>query len=136
VARGGGGLGAAGLDLGEKAIYTQAPAERDHPVIDALEAHGVDAATAVAEGRLAVLPPAELPSVNGHRQLVDRALAEGFPAVRLSTGDATAMTLLSSGDYLSVDERIDELVCTLPVSVLCEYVPGRERAGRAPAPQR
>ena len=113
-----------GLGLGEKVIYTQAPAERDHSVIDALEAHGVNAATAVAEGRLAVLPPAELPSVDGHRQLVDRALAEGFPAVRLSTGDAAAMTLLSSGDYLSVDEGIDELVCTLPVSVLCEYGPG------------
>ncbi len=112
-----------GLGLGEKVIYTQGPAERDHSVIDALEAHGVDAATAVAEGRLAVLPPAELPSVNGQRQLVDRALAEGFPAVRLSTGDAAVMTMLSPGDYLSVEERIDELVCTLPVSVLCEYVP-------------
>ena len=113
-----------GLGLGEKEIYTQAPAERDHSVIDALEAHGVDAATAVAEGRLAVLPPAELPAVDGHRQLVDRALAERFPAVRLSTGDAAAMTMLSSGDYLSVEERIDELVGTRPVSVLCEYVPG------------
>jgi anti-anti-sigma factor len=113
-----------GLGLGEKVIYTQDPAEQDHSVIDALEARGVDAATAVVEGRLALLPLAECHPTNGHRQLVDQALAEGFPAVRLSTGDAAAMTMLSPGDYLSVDERIDELVRTLPVSVLCEYVPG------------
>ena len=112
-----------GLDRGEKVVYVRAPAEREHSVIDALEVHGVEAATAVAEGRLTVLPPAELPCTNGQRQLVDRALAEGFPALRMSSGDGAAMTILSSGEYLSAEQRIDELVRTAPVSVLCEYVP-------------
>jgi len=34
------------------------------------------------------------------------------------------MTALSPGDYRSAEDRIDQLIRTLPVSVLCEYVPG------------
>jgi anti-anti-sigma factor len=50
-----------------------------------------------------------------------RALAEGFPAVRMSAEASAAMTVLSPGEYLSLEQRMAELVCTLPVSALCQY---------------
>ena len=110
-----------GLDLGQKVLYAEAATEREHAVIAALEAHGVAAATAVAEGRLALLPLAEFYPTEGQRQVVDRALAEGFPAVRMSAGASAARTILSPGDYLSVERGMDELARSLPVSALCQY---------------
>ena len=110
-----------GLDLGQKVLYAEAATEREHAVIAALEAHGVDAATAVAEGRLALLPLAEFYPTEGQRQVVDRALAEGFPAVRMSAGASAALTILSPGDHLSVERGMDELARSLPVSALCQY---------------
>jgi anti-anti-sigma factor len=110
-----------GLGFGEKVIYIEDPAERGDSVVATLEAHGVDAATAVAEGRLAVLSPAEFYPTDGQRQVIDRALAEGFPAVRMSAEAAAALTILSPEDYLSMERGMDELARGLPVSALCQY---------------
>ncbi|HEX2073371.1 MAG TPA: MEDS domain-containing protein [Geodermatophilus sp.] len=110
-----------GLTLGEKILYTEVPVEPRRSVIAVLEAQGVDAVTALAEGRLAVLPPAEFFPPEGQRQVVDRALAEGFPAVRLSAETPAALAVFSPRDYLSVEEGMDRLVRTLPVSAMCQY---------------
>jgi anti-anti-sigma factor len=110
-----------GLDLGEKVLYAEGPDEREGSLIAGLEAHGVDAAAAVGEGRLALLPLAEFYPMDGQRLVVDRALAEGFPAVRMSAGALAALTILSPGHYLTVERQVDELVRSLPVSALCQY---------------
>ncbi|MGR6964056.1 MEDS domain-containing protein [Geodermatophilus sp. URMC 61] len=110
-----------GLDLGEKVLYAEGPDEGKGSLTAALEAHGVDAATAVADGRLALVPLAEFYPSDGQRLVVDRALAEGFPAVRMSVGALAAVTVLSPGHYLTVERRMDELVRSLPVSALCQY---------------
>ena len=87
----------------------------------ALEDHGVDAATALGEGRLTLLPLADFYPTDGQRLVVDRALAEGFPAVRMSVGALGAVTILSPGHHLTVERRLEELVRSLPVSALCQY---------------
>src|SRR3712207_1253912 len=110
-----------GLDREEKVLYAEGPDERERSLIAVLEAHGVDAAAAVAEGRLALLPLAEFYPADGQRLVVDRALAEGFPAVRMSAGALAALTVLSPGHYLTVEQRLDALVRSLPVSALCQY---------------
>ena len=117
---GGAGGAATGPEWdGHLLLLHDSDTEREHAVIAALETHGVDAATAVAEGRLALLPLAEFYPTEGQRQVVDRALAEGFPAVRMSAGASAALTVLSPGDYLSLEWRMDELARSLPVSALC-----------------
>ena len=110
-----------GLDLGEKVLYAEGPEEREGSLMVALEVHGVDAATALGEGRLALLPLAEFYPTDGQRLVVDRALAEGFPAVRMSVGALGAVTILSPGHHLTVERRLEELVRSLPVSALCQY---------------
>ena len=41
--------------------------------------------------------------------------------MRMSVGALAAATVLSSGHYLTVERRMDELVRSLPVSALCQY---------------
>jgi anti-anti-sigma factor len=119
-----------GLDLGEKVLYAEGPEEREGSLMVALEVHGVDAATALGEGRLTLLPLAEFYPTDGQRLVVDRALAEGFPAVRMSVGALGAVTTLSPGHHLTVERRLEELVRSLPVSALCQY---ERSATRGPA---
>lgn len=110
-----------GLDRGEKVLYAEGPGERDGSLVAALEAYGVDAPTALHEGRLTLVPLAEFYPADGQRLVVDRALAEGFPAVRMSVGVLGALTILSPGHRLTVERRLEELVRSLPVSALCQY---------------
>lgn len=110
-----------GLDLGEKVLYAEGPDEQEGSLVEALEAHEVDAATARREGRLALVPLAEFYPADGQRLVVDRALAEGFPAVRVSVGVLGALTISSAGHHRIVERRLEELVRSLPVSALCQY---------------
>jgi anti-anti-sigma factor len=110
-----------GLDLGEKVLCAEGPDEREASLVATLEAHGVDAATALGEGRLTLVPLADLYPAGGQRQVVDRALAEGFPAVRMSADALSASTVLAPGDHLVLERQMDELVRCLPVSALCRY---------------
>ncbi|SDL76558.1 anti-anti-sigma factor [Geodermatophilus siccatus] len=110
-----------GLDLGEKVLYAEGPDEQEGSLITALEAHEVDVPTALRDGRLTLVPLAEFYPAEGQRLVVDRALAEGFPAVRMSVGVLGALTILSPRHHLSVEQRLEELVRSLPVSVLCQY---------------
>ncbi len=110
-----------GLDLGEKVLYAEGPDEREGSLMAALEAHEVDAPTALREGRLTLVPLAEFYPTDVQRLVVDRALAEGFSAVRMSVGVLGALTILSPGHHLTVEQRLEELVRSLPVSALCQY---------------
>ncbi len=110
-----------GLELGEKVLYAEGPDEQEGSLMAALETHGVDAATALREGRLTLLPLAEFYPADGQRLVVDHALSEGFPAVRMSVGALGVLTILSSGHHFTVETRVAELVRSLPVSALCQY---------------
>lgn len=107
-----------GLELGEKVLCTEPPGE---PLLAVLEAGGVDVAAAVRDGRLGVLAVEQFSAPEGPRGVVERALAEGFPAVRLSGDVRTARTALSAADYRESERQMDELVRTRPVSVMCQY---------------
>jgi anti-anti-sigma regulatory factor len=85
-----------GLELGEKVLYTQVPDRPADSLLAVLEPRGVDAGAAVREGRLVVLPPADFFLPEGPGPAVERALAEGFPAVRMSAEAGTALTVVSA----------------------------------------
>jgi anti-anti-sigma factor len=110
-----------GLEREEKILYTETgdePPERS--VLGVLSTHGLDVDAATAEGLLQVVPlPEFYPS--GFRPMAERALADGFPAVRISAEAGVVLTLLSEQAYADVENALDELCHTHPVSALCQY---------------
>ncbi|MGY1829655.1 MEDS domain-containing protein [Geodermatophilus sp. SYSU D01180] len=110
-----------GLDLGDKVVCTGPPPRPEHSVVAALDARGVDAAAAVRDGRLVVLPAEDFYAAGGHAAVVDRALAEGFAGVWMAAEERAWLTVLSPAAHRVREQRMDELVCTRPVHTLCQY---------------
>jgi anti-anti-sigma factor len=111
-----------GLDRGEKVIYTEAPPSRS--VLAVLSGQGIDVRAATAAGHLEVLPTDEFCEAD----VVGQALADGFPAVRVSTeaGDALA----GPGGFTTIEQVIERLCRVERVSALCQY-DGRTVTGAA-----
>jgi anti-anti-sigma regulatory factor len=114
-----------GLDLGEKVICTELPGRPEDSLMAVLEARGVDGAAAARDGQLALPPVGEFYASEGHAAVVERALAEGFHQVWMSGAEHLALTVLSPADYWVVEQRMDELVRTMPVHTLCQYPQAR-----------
>lgn len=107
------------LGRGEKVVCTEAAGRPEDTLVAVLEARGVAAAAAVREGRLAVLSPEEFFATG--LEVADRALAEGFPGVRMSAQESAALSVLSPAARRSFEEQVDELTRTRPVQALCQY---------------
>lgn len=123
----------AGLDRGEQVICTDGaePGGGTLPVL--LAEHGVDGAGALAAGRLRMLPLEEFYPPGGQAEAVERALAEGFASVRLSSRTHAALTVLTPQDHQRFELALDVLCRTRPVSALCQYdlvAPGAEALQR------
>jgi hypothetical protein len=111
-----------GLDLDEKVIYTEAPGvAAEDSVRMVLDEFGVDVAAATADGRLAMLPPAEFYPPAGQAPVVERALADGFTRVRMTAEASTALSILTESDHARIERTMDELCRTRPVSAMCQY---------------
>ena len=108
-----------GLDEGEKVLYTQLPG--DTSLFRGLTESGVDVDRVIDEGRLSVLPLEEFYPADGQAGLVQRQLDEGFPAVRLSATADAALSYLSPDQYHVIEQAMDQLCASLPVSALCQY---------------
>jgi anti-anti-sigma factor len=110
-----------GLECDEKILYIETGDEPpEHAVLAVLAAWGLDVEAATAEGRLQVVPLVEFyPS--GFRPMAERALADGFPAVRISAEAGVISTLLSEQAHVDVENALDVLCHTRPVSALCQY---------------
>jgi anti-anti-sigma factor len=106
-----------GLDRGEKVIYADGGDAAGSSIVGHLRGQGIDVAAARAEGRFELLPLAAFyPS-----EVVDRALDEGFPAVRMSAEAAAVLSVLEPAEYRDVEQNMDRLCRTGPVSALCQY---------------
>jgi anti-anti-sigma factor len=110
-----------GLELGEKIIYTERPGAADRSLFAVLEAHALDTDVARRDGQIVVLPLEEFYPPTGHGPLVERALAEGFAAVRMSAEVSDALTLLTPDTHLRMERDMNQLCRRLPVSTMCQY---------------
>ncbi len=110
-----------GLQRHEKVIYGEDSARAEHPFVQVLQQRGVDVATAAAEGQLTVLGPEEFYPPGGKRQMIESALAEGFPAVRLSAESRTALSVMPPETHDGFEAQMNELCRAYPVSALCQY---------------
>jgi anti-anti-sigma factor len=111
-----------GLANNEKVIWAQAPADlRERSGAAALSSHGIDVDGLLAAGRLAELPLAEFYQAGGHLPVVERALAEGYRAARITCEVAAALTILAWPAYLDREREVGELCRSRPLSALCQY---------------
>jgi anti-anti-sigma factor len=108
-----------GLERGEKILSAGAPAVSTAWLITVL-ADGIDTDTALRDRQLEVLPLTALCPPEG-QHLVERSLAEGFPAVRISVEVNAALLTRSPLTYPAVERNLAELVRTRPVSAMCQY---------------
>lgn len=111
-----------GLANNEKVIWAQAPADlEERSVAAALSSHGIDVAGLLAAGRLAELPLAELWQPGGQLPMIERALAEGYCAVRITREAAAALAILTWPACLKAEREVGELCRSHPLSALCQY---------------
>jgi anti-anti-sigma factor len=111
-----------GLENDEKVIFAEADAETPRrSVRSVLQDNGIDVVAATAEGRLCVLPLAEFYPPGGQAEIVEKALAEGYRAVRMSAEARAARAVLSERAYAAYERDMDRLCRRLPLSALCQY---------------
>jgi anti-anti-sigma factor len=108
-----------GLERGEKIVYTHAPS--DSVLLSNLAERGVDVDMAMRVGQLTLLTTEEFYPAGDHRPLIESALAEGYPAVRLTARADAALRFLREEDHLALELLMDGLCATLPVSAMCQY---------------
>jgi anti-anti-sigma factor len=110
-----------GLAGGEKILYATVP---DDPLLPTLTHGDADAVPLSREGQISVVPSEELFPGMRQAELVDSALGEGYPAVRLSARADVGLDRTPTEQYLAVDELTDELCASLPVTALCQLDAG------------
>jgi anti-anti-sigma factor len=110
-----------GLDRGEKVLYTEGPDPAHSSVLGHLRGRGIDVDAATAQGRFELLPLRAFYPEQGQDVVVDRALDAGFAAVRMSAETAAALTVLTPQTHQDIEQNMDRLCRTRPVSALCQY---------------
>jgi anti-anti-sigma factor len=112
----------AGLDHDEKVIYTETG--RTAPrgsVLSLLHEYGVGVGSGSEPDRLLLLPLERLYAPASREEIVDRALAEGFRAVRVAVEATSALTVVPWHAHAAFEQALQVLCRTRPVSALCQY---------------
>ena len=112
-----------GLELGAKILYIEPRQERaDRSFLRVLREQDIATDEALARGQLQVLPAGdEAYSPERQTDVVDAALAEGYPTVRWSGEASTGWDVLSKSGHADLEWAADALCRTRPVSMLCQY---------------
>ncbi|MGZ4537285.1 MAG: MEDS domain-containing protein, partial [Nocardioidaceae bacterium] len=113
-----------GLELGERIVYAYADtcageASLRHWVPSALAADGVEVTSASTDGRLSGVSMTELCQPGGPGRVLERAQADGFRGVRITGDVAEVLTAMPGSTHIRIEQALDELCATRPVSVLC-----------------
>jgi hypothetical protein len=111
-----------GLKRDEKILYTQLEDEPSaRSILTVLANQNVDIDDALRRKQLQLLPLHEFYAPQGQLQLVKKALAEGYRAVRMSAEAKAALSILPRANHLEIEASMEHLCRTHPVSALCQY---------------
>ena len=112
-----------GLDRGERVVLIE-PEGAAYPdsATTVLRSHGTDPAAFLACGQLQVLAAdRDLYSLQGQVDLVEGALRDGFPGVRVTARAEAADSLVDGQEHADLERAMNRLCHTRPVSALCQY---------------
>jgi anti-anti-sigma factor len=110
-----------GLERDEKVLYVEPDSVSPSPFMMTLLEHGLDVTAAERDGRLSIVPMTEWYPVSGRWAVIERALAEGFPSVRVSGEARTALALHPWDTLAGFERQMDDLVRSRPVHAMCQY---------------
>jgi anti-anti-sigma regulatory factor len=110
-----------GLHRGEKILYVESADAGAGSVAVQLRAHGIDTDALRAEGRLQLITPQVYYPVGGPEAAISRALADGFPAVRISGAASAALAVITRAGHRDIEWGVERLCRVWPVSALCQY---------------
>jgi MEDS: MEthanogen/methylotroph, DcmR Sensory domain len=109
-----------GVERGEKVLLAVAPDDDGEAFLASCLTTPV-AASARGTGQVALLPLGEFYPPVGQHEVAARALAQGYPGVRLTAPATGALTVMSPTDYLALEHATDERCRSGTVSALCQY---------------
>lgn len=112
-----------GLDRGERVVLIE-PEDAAYPdsATTVLRSHGTDPAAFLARGQLQVLAAdRDLYSLQGQVDLVEGALRDGFPGVRVTARAEAGDSLVDGQEHADLERAMNRLCHTRPVSALCQY---------------
>jgi anti-anti-sigma factor len=102
-------------------IEPEGPAYADSAT-SVLRRHGTDPTAFLACGQLQVLAAdRDLYSLQGQVDLVEDALRDGFPGVRVTARANVGDSLVDGQEHADLERSMNRLCHTLPVSALCQY---------------
>jgi anti-anti-sigma factor len=107
-----------GLQRGEQVLLMAGADDRTWQA--GLASRGVDTADAAREGSLAVVDPPGFYPAQGQAALVDRMLDTGRPGLRLVAHAEVALGYLGEAGYRRVEQEMEHLCATRPVTLLCQ----------------
>jgi hypothetical protein len=111
-----------GLARGDRVLYA---ADGQHPdgtsLAATLDAHGVDAARAVDDGRMIVVAPAQFYDLASYERLVEDGMRDGHGGVRSFGGPETAAGVLDPSGFADFERLLDRLWTTQGATALCCY---------------
>lgn len=111
-----------GLELGEKILYTEPPNEPPCRSLPGLLADQADADEAFGRGQIQVVIADEAAyDPAWQANMVDEALAQGYPSVRWSGEATTAWALMPRDRHAGIERATDQLCRSTPLSVMCQY---------------
>jgi anti-anti-sigma factor len=109
-----------GIERDEKILYAESEDESpQRSVLEVLRNQGIDVHAATAGGRMQVVPLPEF-YPTGYRPMAERALADGFRAVRVSGEAEAVLRFLSEDAYAAVEGDVDGWCRTGRFSSLCQ----------------
>lgn len=111
-----------GLELGAKILYIELPDELADRALSGLIQDQPDAGEAVERGQIRVIP-ADRTAYDPVWQasVVEDALRQGYPSVRLSAEATTAWSVMPRARHAEVERTTDQMCQSVPVSVMCQY---------------
>jgi anti-anti-sigma factor len=111
-----------GLRLNEKILYTQLADESPaRSILTLLANQGVNVSDAIRRNQFELLPLHEFYPAEGQQQLVEKAMSEGYPAVRVSAEAKAGLSILPKAVHVSFEQKMEQLCHSYPVSALCQY---------------
>ena len=115
-----------GVARGERVVWPQ----EDASLRLALAQQGVDLPAATERDQVLMVPLEDLLTAGRQATVLEGALGEGYPGVRVTVPANAVLARLGQAGYRRFDAELDDICTRLPVTAMCRYDVRAERLGQ------